>query len=177
MIWLLLFILALLFLLFWLPIELEVDTWQQRFEVRWVGILRFRLLPESERLRWFFRLFFWEKELFLEKGISKKKQVEKAAGKPKKETRKTNQRLSLKKGLALFRKLLGAFRLKRCRIDWDTGDFVRNAWLYPAFQMASRGQRQLSINFMGKQNVAILLQTRLGLMAGAALRALFILKR
>jgi hypothetical protein len=67
--------------------------------------------------------------------------------------------------------------MEHLRINWDTGDFVLNAWLYPAFRMASRGQRQLYINFRGEQTLAIRLQTRLGALAVAGMRVIFTIKK
>jgi hypothetical protein len=52
----------------------------------------------------------------------------------------------------------------------DTDDFIRNAWLYPAFQLLSRGNRRLQVNFNGRQYLSLFLQIRPYRIAGAFLR-------
>lgn len=76
----------------------------------------------------------------------------------------------MKQGLALFQHMMQAIKIQYLKIDWDTGDFLLNAWLYPAFHLVQRDQRQLHINFMGLQTIALRLQTRLGALALAVLR-------
>lgn len=173
LIWFLLTLVLLFALLFWLPIQVEIDTQQQIYRARWRGIFGIRALPEEERWRWFFRVFFWEKEWTPgkeKKPEEKKPAKQKVAGKRK-------MPFTLRQGRALLRNLLRAIRIKRLHLNWDTGDFVRNAWLYPAFRMASRGKRQMFINFSGQQELAIQLQTRLGLLTMAFLQAFFTSKK
>lgn len=177
LIWFLLTLVLLFALLFWVPIQVEIDTQQQIYRARWRGIFGIRVLPEEKRWRWFFQVFFWEKEWKSGKNVydekkrrGKKPAKQKAAGKRK-------MPFTLRQGRALFRNLFHAIKVKRLHLNWDTGDFVRNAWLYPAFRMANRGKRQLFINFSGQQELAIQLQTRLGLLTMAFLRTFFISKK
>ncbi len=154
-------------LLLWLPIRLEIDTEQQIYRVSWQGIFAFWVVPEQERWRWFFSVFFWQKEWNPSQYQAK---IEKPAKKKKPSVQKRKFPFSIQMGQAIIRNILRAIKIQRFRVNWDTGDFVLNAWLYPAFRMASRGNRQLFINFSGEQKLAIRLQTRLGLLAIAALR-------
>lgn len=167
MIWILLFLVLLFGLIFWLPIRVEIDTEQPNYRVSWQGIFAFWAMPGEQRWRWFFRVFFWQKE-----WDPSKKEAKKASDSPKKKPSgaKRKSRFSIKMMRALFKNLLGAIKVQQFRINWDTGDFVLNAWLYPAFRMLSCGNRQLYINFLGEQAMVIRLQTRLGLLVLAAMR-------
>lgn len=179
MIWLLiiplLFILLLLVIL-WLPVELEVDTQLDIYQVRWRGVFALWAIPTEERWRWFFQVFYWQREWVPGKQKQGPKQVRKVE---KTKSIKSAGRISfsVKKIRPILNSLSKVIRFQRLRVNWDTGDFLLNAWLYPAFLAASQHDRQLSINFWGKQDLAFLLQTRLGLMAIAGLKVFFILKR
>jgi len=166
-IWILLSLLLLFGLILWLPIRVVIDTEQATYRVSMQGIFAFWLIPEAERWRWFFQLFFWQKE-----WSPGKKEAKKVLDPPKKKPSgiKRKSRFSTKMIRALFMNLRRAIQVQQLRINWDTGDFVLNAWLYPAFRMLSRGNRQLYINFLGEQAMVIRLQTRLGLLALAAMR-------
>lgn len=164
MLWFLSSVLVLLVLLLWLPLELEIETGQGVYTAGCHGIFSIRAVPGQGRWRWFYTLFFWEREWAT--GASKPD-----SKKPAPKQRKPP--MSLKRGLALARHLLQAIKIKRFRLDWDTGDFVRNAQLYPLFHSLSGRKRQLTINFVGKEELAILLQTRLWYLALAVLRSFF----
>lgn len=167
MIWFLSILLVCLGLLLWLPIRLDIDTQKQLYKAEWQGIFAFRGQPEESGWRWYFKLFFWEREWKFEK-----KETKKGPESPKKapKTQKRGKSFSIRQAIGMVRQVLRAIRLEHLRVNWDTGDFVLNAWLYPVFRAASRGKRQLYINFLGEQELAIRLQTRLGLLAIAALR-------
>lgn len=166
-IWFLLFILLLFGLLLWLPMRVVIDTQQNVYKFSWQGIFASWVVPEKEGFRWFFRLFFWQKE-----WLPDKKQTKKENSTQNKKSTGTKQRFrfSIKFIRALTRNLTRAIKVQRLRVNWDTGDFVLNAWLYPAFRSASKGKRQLFVNFMGEQDLTLRLQTRLGYLAIAAVR-------
>ncbi|MCF8244976.1 MAG: hypothetical protein K9J37_11640 [Saprospiraceae bacterium] len=163
MLWLLALILLPLVLLLWLPLELEIDTSHALYRVRWLGIFGFRGVPSDEGWRWFFKVFFWEKEWKPGGGQSLLPK--------KKRPRKPKRVPSARKVWSLVKNLFRAIKVKRIRVNWDTGDYVRNAQLYPLFHSLSKRKRQLNINFMGKEELEILLQTRLWHIAGAFLRS------
>lgn len=166
MIWALLTLLLLLGILLWLPIELEIDTNRSIYRARWRGLLGFRGVPTESGWQWFFQFLFFEKKWKLQ---------EKKPKPPKKKKRKKKKGLPIspKQMFALAKKLIQTFKVIRFRINWDTGDFVKNAYLYPLFHVLSRGRRQLHINFTGNQELCIHLQTRLVLLAGAFLQVFF----
>lgn len=170
MIWLILLLIFALGLLFWLPIRLEIDTVQNIYRANWYGLMSIWVAPDEEGWQWFFQVFRWKKSLKRKSRLSQKSQ--KIAPKSKRNS-KPVQRLNLHQALTLFRNVRNAIIVRRLRLNWDTGDFVLNAWLYPVFRRISRGPRQFFINFHGKQELSLLLQTRLGLLSIAALRAYF----
>jgi hypothetical protein len=164
MLWFIGSVLFILATLFWLPLQLEIETGHGVYKVEWGGILSIRAVPGEERWRWFYTVLFWAKEWV----PSNTRRVIK---KPK--TKRRKPPMSPKNALALAGNLFWAIKIKRFRLDWDTGDFVRNAQLYPFFHALSNRKWQLAINFSGKEELAILLQTRLWHLFTAILRSFF----
>lgn len=168
MIWFLIALFVLLGLLFWLPIEVIVDTENDVYRVQWRGIFGLRALPESTRWRFYFKVFFIEKEWRrdTEADVAKpKKPSPKKAGRKK---RKSS--MSLKQVWQLVKNMLRSVEVRRCYIALDTDDYTRNAFLFPVFFLLSNSRRQLIINFNGMQVIQLHLQTRLYRVAGAFLR-------
>lgn len=167
MLWFLLILTLLLGLLLWLPFQVEIDTERNVYRAKWTGIFGIRGMPGERRWRWFFHLFFWETEWRPRQEKPKRQPAKKPVAKKKKPA------FTLRQGWALAKNLRRAIKVKRLHVNWDTGDFVRNAYLYPIFHALSRGRRDLQINFFGKQELAISLQTRPYQVAGAFLRSFF----
>lgn len=165
MLWLIAIPLLLLFALLVLPLEVEVDTRRDIFSVKWKGIFGIRGVPAANRWRWFFSIFFFEKE-WTEK-TKQPKSVE------KKKVKKAKSALSPGQMWRLLKNMLRAVDVKRLRINWDTGDFALNAQLFPLCHFLSRRGRQFQINFFGKQEFSILLQTRPYRLAWAFLQLFF----
>jgi len=181
MIWLLIipcFLLLVLLILLWFPLEIEVDTQENIYQVRWYGMFAlWVVLTEDARWRWFYQIFYWQREWVVGKTTPKAPKPKDQNTTPKTVKPKSNISFSLRKIRPILKSLSKVLHFQRLILNLDTGDFLLNAWLYPAFQAASQKNRQLSINFWGKQDLAFLLQTRLGLMAIAGLKVFFILKR
>jgi hypothetical protein len=165
MFWLLIALTFLVAVLLWLPLEVLIDTQQEVYAAQWRGVARFRAAPGLPQWRWFLRIFFWEFEM--RRG---KKAAPRARAVEVRKPRRRRPRLSWRLVRALLRHGLRAVRIRRFRVDWDTGDFALNAWLYPLFRRVSAGPRQLAVNFNGQQDLAIHLRTRLGLLAWAGLQ-------
>lgn len=162
MLWLLLILLLLsVLLLFWLPIQVKVDTEREVYRASWKGIISIWGIPEKEGWKWYFQLFFWKKNFEASKYTPKKE---------RKPAKKVSRKLSLKQVMALARNLISAIHIKYFNLNWDTSDFVLNAWLYPVFRLVSQGKYRLNINFTGQQDLAIHIQTRPGLIAFAVLK-------
>ena len=172
--WFLLFLFLFFCLLFWLPIRVEIDTAQQKYRVSWKGIFAVWGVPDEAGFHWFIQIFFWKTAW---KSSEKTPKTVTKPLKREKKASKSSLRFSIHKIRPLFRAFSKAIHIERFRVNWDTGDFMYNAWLYPVFRRWSRRKRQLFINFWGEQELAIILQTRLGLLLMAGLRVFFILKK
>ena len=164
---LMLLILMVLAILFLLPLSLVIDTEKALFYVRWSVVLSVQLHADERGWNWAVRLF--NRPMSLPTGGN---QSSKNKTKPAKKKKGTHFFTMRRVGL-LFKYLSQAVRIKQLKINWDTGDFVRNAQLYPLFSVASRGPVWLNINFMGQQELIIRLQTRLYRLMYAGLRVYF----
>ena len=144
------------------PMRLEIDTRSGLFRVRWVGFGAAQWLPE-ERLdcvyveTWFFRKRLFLGDLQTRPGRVKKRQ---------KNPRKTKRSIRLATILKIFRNLRRSFRVRQCRVDWDTGDYLWNAWLFPVTRQWSRGN--VAINFSGRREIVLVVENS----AGAVLMAI-----
>lgn len=54
-----------------------------------------------------------------------------------------------------FKELLRTFRVRRFRWVMDTGDPLWNAWLYPAFHLLQRHGHDVSISFIGRNELQL----------------------
>lgn len=169
MLWFLLSILLFFGLLLWLPLEVEIDTNHALYRARWRGIFGIRGVPEEQGWRWFFKILGWEKEW--KAGTKKPVAPKRTPHKPP--AKKTKRPFSPRQMWALAKNLFSAVKVKRFRLDWDSGDYIRNAQLYPLFHSLSKRGRSWNINFMGREELEILLQTRLWYLAAAFLRVFF----
>ncbi|HMQ46465.1 MAG TPA: hypothetical protein PKA00_02635 [Saprospiraceae bacterium] len=167
MLWVLLILLLILTILLLLPIEVEMDTKKDIYRAAWKGIVGLRVVPDSEQWHWYFQFFFIQKEWHWTAEKSQPKAAKTAKTSPRKQKKRS---MSARQMWALFKNMLRAITIKRLEVNWDTDDYVRNAYLFPLFLMASKGRRQLRINFKGEHDIAIFLQTRLGRIAWAFLR-------
>ena len=176
MIWFLSILAGLLFLiilLLCLPLQIEIATEKEIYEAKWSGLLRFRAVPADEKWRWFIRVLFWEMEL----GRDQARVETERKPEPQKTKKKKKGSFSIQQGIQIARGMLSAIRVKRFRIDWDSDDYVVNAWLYPLFHLISRGKYRVRINFLGRQEASILLQARPLRLGWAFLRSFFHTKR
>lgn len=165
--WLILTLLsAFLIWMLWAPIRLEIDTNEDLFQLRWQGFGAIQWLPKDglDCIRFDFWLF--HKKIFL----SRVKTAEKAKPIPKPQ-KKSNFKISTM--WRLFKNLWGSFTVRYCRVTWDTEDFLWNAWAYPLAQAWGNGR--VEVNFQGRQEVRLLVENRLGKLAGVLLRT-FIFK-
>lgn len=166
MLWFFLSLILLAGLLLWLPLQVEVDTENGLYRAGWGGIFGVRATMAGDRWQWFYRIFFWEKQAMPDGKKAR-------AGKTRKpKAKKPSFPLSPRQAWFLMKKLLRAVEVKRFYLDWDTGDFIWDAYLYPLCRL-TRANRHVHINFSGRQELAIHLQARPYRLAGAALQAFF----
>jgi hypothetical protein len=123
-VWVIIFILPLL-ILGWLllaPLQLQIDTRIPEISFRWISVGKAKIVYEQDK--WWLKIsvFFFFKQWDLEGLIFK----------PKKKVRKNRpkKKRDLSKWLRKLFNLTKTFRVTKWRIAIDTGDDVRNAWLY-----------------------------------------------
>lgn len=159
---------TLLMLLLVLPLSLVIDTEKSLFYLRWFPIVMIQLLADESGWRWSFKLF--NRSFQFSKG---------AAQQPKPKPRAAKKKsgasfFTLSRIRALFKNMRWAIQIRQLVINWDTGDFIKNAQLYPLFRIACKESIRLNINFMGQQELIIRLQTRLYRLVYAGLRVYFL---
>ena len=122
--WVIVFILPLL-ILGWLllaPLQLQIDTRIPEISFRWISVGKAKIVYEQDK--WWLKIsvFFFFKQWDLEGLIFK----------PKKKVRKNRPKTKrgLSKWLRKLFNLIKTFRVTKWQIAIDTGDDVRNAWLY-----------------------------------------------
>jgi hypothetical protein len=163
---LLIIISVLLVTLLWIlfgPVIIRVDTEDQHYYINLPGILKAAVIPTDILFKIRMRVFFIPFS-FDPFAPRKRKPRER---KPEK---RRKRRMSLSKGSGMFRDMLGAFRIRRLRLDVDTDDEVLNAFLIPAFTAVNSEHIQLSANFEGRALLQMDMRTRLGSLAWVFLK-------
>ena len=120
------------------PLQLQIDTRIPQISFRWISVGKAKIAYEQGK--WWLRIsvFFFAKQWELEDVIFKRRKKVKK-NKPKAKTSHSKW----------FRKLLNlikTFRVTKWRIAIDTGDDVRNAWLY-ALNFYPGVSRHFCVNF------------------------------
>ena len=122
--WVIILIVPLL-ILGWLllaPLQLQIDTRTPEISFRWISVGKVKMVYEQGK--WWLKIsvFFFFKQWELEDLLFN----------PKKKVKKTKPKITTghsKRFRKLFN-LLKTFRVTKWQIAIDTGDDVRNAWLY-----------------------------------------------
>jgi len=123
------------------PLQLQIDTRVPEVYLRWISVGKAKLVYEENKWWLSVSILFFSKKWELERLAYKRK-------KPGREVKpKTRRRRS--KWLKRLFNMGTSFRIIRWRVAIDTGDDIRNAWLYPLnFYPAFR--HHLYINFSGE---------------------------
>lgn len=151
-VFILLFLLILYFL--FVPIDLFIDTGSNKYYLQLKGLAKVYLEGHNEEviriklMTLFMKFYFYP---LRKRGITKKKSQKKEITRKKK-----SKGMELKKGI----KVLRSFKVKRVLVELDTGNCITNAKLYPAFAFLNHHVGAFSINFEGRNRLAIHLQNR-----------------
>jgi hypothetical protein len=123
------------------PLELRLDTRTPYVSLRWVSIGKAIIAYDNDRWLLKVRILFFSKKWELEKLILK--------ATAKKRTRKIKQKRKRKRNKWLKKMMSAAktFRITKWQIAVDTGDSVKNAWLY-ALNFYPHTYHHLYINFV-----------------------------
>jgi hypothetical protein len=152
----LLFILSLLGLLLWMPLRLVIDTTTDMYKVEWSYLFSAQLVDNTDGLGIQMHVLFFKKVFSFEKFLQKR-------AKPKPTNRPSKPPSVLSKHFRPnFKKILLSFDIKRCKVNWDTDDYLLNAYLYPISFFLNRNGKSLNINFEGKRDINLIIENRLG---------------
>lgn len=134
-----------------MPILLFIDTTANLYYIELGGLGKLRLeVYEGEELKMKLRFLFFNFEFNpLEKmGRSAKKDTKASKG------RRMN--ISFKTAL----RILKSFTIKRIKINIDTGNYILNAHLFPLFLILKPKVEGLSINFLDKNELLLVIENR-----------------
>lgn len=149
---LILFFLLILYLLL-APIVLFIDTATNQYYVRLKGLAKLNIEPdEKELLRIKLKIFFLSFYFYPLKKIG--------SSKSKKTVKPTSRKSGKRIGFGKSMRVLRSFKVKRLLLNIDTGDCIWNAKLYPIFALLNYNIGEFSINFEGRNQLALQLQNR-----------------
>jgi hypothetical protein len=145
-------VLLIIFLLL-TPIVLQVNTEPRQFEMRITGIAKANLILKEKLWLQLWVLGF-QFRIDLLKPAKKK---------PLEETeRKTHRRkFSFPSPAAKLSAVVQSFYVRKFHCDVDSGNFLLNSWLYPAFHFIDPVHRNWNVNFMGQTIITITLENNL----------------
>jgi len=147
-----LLLLLILYLLF-VPLDIVINMAKNQYFVRIWGLAKVALEGhETEFLRiklntLFTRFYFYP--------LRKKKEEQK-----KKIEAKSRKRRNIKSNFKSGLQVLKSFKVKKLLLDIDTGNCIQNAKLYPAFAFLNHYVGTFQINFEGRVNMVLHLQSR-----------------
>lgn len=144
-------------LLGWLlfaPLILQVDTHQNIYVLRWVGLVKASLVPRSDDLLLRLQFPFWQRDFSLITLLTQSYKTKKTTTRKASPSRRKSWRFSWSR----FQRLFQSFRVFYFRLDVDTDDYVTNAYLYPVCHALCTPTRSLTINFQGRNQCAFRIQ-------------------
>ena len=147
-VWAIIFIFLLL-ILGWLllaPLQLQIDTRTPEISFRWISVGKAKMIYEQGK--WWLKIsvFFFFKQWELEDLLFN----------PKKKVKKTKPKITTghsKRFRKLFN-LLKTFRVTKWQIAIDTGDEVRNAWLY-SLNFCPGSSNHFCVNFFDENYLVL----------------------
>jgi hypothetical protein len=152
--WIVVFLfLSFILVLLWTPLRLVIDSKRDVYQVEWQYIGSAMLIEYGNFLGVQIQILFFKKIIPIEFSFKKKKEVETTV---KKQVRKTPSVFRPN-----FLKIARSFEIKRLKINWDTDDYILNAYLYPITPFLRAENKSFNINFEGKQEVELIIENRL----------------
>lgn len=147
------FFLLVLLLLLLSPFSVVVDTRVPAATFKWQNIGR-AVIWYDEEWRLYIQLFFYSKTTSI-RQLKNKSAKKKKASKKAKENKKRNTFLQINKLL----RVLKSFRVTEWELAIDTGDYTRNAQLYP-LNFIPYAFEHLQINFTGDNYLLLKIRNR-----------------
>ena len=144
-----------LFFLFigWLllsPIELEIDTRVPVAVLRWKSLGNAMLIYEKEDWQLELNILFFHRKWMLEKLFFAEK-------KHKRHNVEIGRKKLPENVLSRLFPLLKSFQITECHIAIDSGDYLKNAWLYP-LNFAPFTRHNLHVNFMDENYLLLIIK-------------------
>jgi hypothetical protein len=145
------------------PIELRIDSKSNHFGIEWKGFGNAKFVVLSDDFKIAIRLFFWKKDISLLKGDWRylKPQKESKTSNPKRK----NSTFSFSG--EQFMKLIKSWKIREWKLDVDLNNVIINSYLFPMCYVISNDKNYLHINYMGKNEVKIIIQNSIGRMLNA----------
>lgn len=143
------------------PFSILADTYRNEYYLRFGGIGKAELIPLPGDILIRLRVAFWKKDFY---PLHPSKPAEKDKPKAKKE-KKPGKKRTLPASRII--NVLKSFHIKHFRLEIDTGDYIRNAYLWPAVYSIRPLRRHVSINYNGRNECRLLIQNRIGRIAWA----------
>ncbi|HOY07894.1 MAG TPA: hypothetical protein PLO67_20930 [Saprospiraceae bacterium] len=150
------------------PLRLAIDSIRGVYQIRWYGLATLNWLPEESPDMLEMRTLFFKKRFNLAAHISQRKPAGKPAPARKSRAKPASSpRHMLKIALAILK----TFRVRRCQVNWDAGDYVLNAWLFPVCFFLNRFPASVSVNFNGQCDIVLIIENSAGRLLWAFLKS------
>ena len=147
---LILFLLVVMYVL-WIPVILYVDTATDQYYLKLKGLSKASIEQHDKQL-----LKIKLSVLFLKFNIYPLKQLNLYKQKKSHHTKKKRTHMSISKSL----QVLKTFKVERLFMDIDTGNYLLNAQLYPLVIFLNYNNGNFHINFQGRNQLVLHLQSR-----------------
>lgn len=141
------------------PLQLEINSKKEKYRVRLYGYTSTRLI--TNRHEWMIRIWIFFIPFRYFPFRSGKRRESSNEGTKKSKSSKRKKKMRRRTNRAFIKKLPSCFKIKKLKVEMDTGDFPLNAQLFPLAQTISSGGRQVSINFENHNSIDLLIETRL----------------
>lgn len=169
-IWIVLFLfVSFISILLWTPLRLIIDSKKDLYKVEWKYIGSVFLVECNDCMGVQIQVLFFKKIIPFDRIFKKKVKSE-----DKPQTKKTpschtplavtNTRSGVFSTYwrSKLKKIMRSFHIKRCQVNWDTDDYILNAYLYPFTPFLYSPQKSFTINFEGKRDIELIIENRLG---------------
>lgn len=161
----LLIILAVLLLLaLWIlvvPVVLYINTERNVYYLKLVSIAKACLIFNENDLYIRIRVFFMSFSINPLKLSKKKKKEKEKEKKKKKPSSKKKIGKSFNAGRKMIAEFFRSFKIREFYVEIDTGDVIKNAYLYPVSSIIPHDKLEFSVNNNGTNIARINIQNRL----------------
>jgi hypothetical protein len=159
-------LIALVVIVLWLllaPFSLYLDTYRDDYCLRWRSLGSARLLLLEGELAIRLHIGPWRRDLYPLRPSAKQK----TANQHKEQLPKKKRSFPWRK----MQRVLQSFTIRELHLEIDTGDYARNAWLYPLVYAIKPLRQHVQVNFLGRNEGVLVVENRLWKIAWAMLRA------